>query len=168
MILPLLLFVLVFSSYARAVEEVETCELLFDMAGSCVYKGITAGLLTTKLNFDEKILNSLVVINQGNKHSLSITKDTFILEGDKGYISFQDINFDGYPDIAITTSFGLANIYLDYWVYNTTNKQYVFVGNFSKLKLNDELKILSNRIKINAAEYKNNTYIWQGLKLVAQ
>jgi len=164
--LSLLVFVLVFSCYTRAAEEVDVCELYFDKEDFCTYKGITVKLLTTRISFDEKILNSLVVINQGNKHSLSITKDTFMLEGDKGYIFFQDINFDGYPDIAITTSFGLVNIFLDYWVYSTKNKQYVFVGNFSKLKLNNELKLLSNRIKINAAEYKNNTYTWQGLKLV--
>jgi len=156
----------VFSGYISAVEEVEICELYFAKTGPCNFKGIKVDIVTKKVNSDEKILSSLLVSNQGNKHLLKITEDTSILKGDKGYISFLDINFDAIPDIAVTTSFGLANVFLDYWVYNTTNSQYVFVGNFARLKLNKNLKTLSNRIKVNAVEYKNNTYIWQGLKLV--
>jgi len=158
--------VFVYSSYISAVEETETCELYFDKTGPCNYKDITLDIITTKIDIDEKVLSSLVVNNQENKHLLNITEDTVILKGDKGYVSFLDINFDAIPDISITTSFGLANVFLDYWVYNATNSQYVFVGNYARLKLNKNLKTLSNRVKVNAVEYKNNTYIWQGLKLV--
>ena len=96
---------------------------------------------------------------------MNISKDTSILDGDKGYISFADINFDSIPDISITTSFGLANLYMDYWVYDSANKIYSYVGNFSSFKINNKNKTLSNVVKSSAAEYINTTYTWNGFKL---
>jgi len=125
-------------------------------------------LNTEPLAADEKILKSLQLVYKGSTHSLSVSKDTHMLEGDKGYISFADINFDGLADIAITTSFGLGNLYLDYWVYDSVNNQYNFLGNFSKFTLSPADKTLSNVVKLNAVNYENYTYHWQGLSLVKQ
>lgn len=144
----------------------ETCDIFFKITGPCVYKNITVNVAVKKIASDEKLLQRLNIVNQDNKYTLNITKDTSILKGDRGYISFADINFDAAPDIAITTSFGLANLYIDYWVYDTIKKKYAYLGNFSEFKINNKDKTLSNIVKISAAKYKNTIYTWQGFKLV--
>ena len=72
--------------------------------------------------------------------------------------------FDSVPDIAITTSFGLADLYIDYLVYDTIKKKYSYVGNFTQFNIHNN-KILSNVVKISAAKYKNMVYSWKGFKL---
>ncbi len=59
----------------------------------------------------------------------------------------------------MTTSFGLANLYMDYWVFDPVNKQYAYIGNLCELKINSKDKTLSNVVKVNAAEYENNIYV---------
>ena len=51
-------------------------------------------------------------------------------------------------------------------MFDPVNKQYDYIGNFSELKINSKDKTLSNVVKINAANYENNLYMWQGIKLV--
>lgn len=150
----------------KATETVESCDIFFNNAGPCLYKEIKVDIEVKEIASDEVLLKSLNVINNGNRHSLQIMSETSMLDGDRGYISFTDINFDGFPDISITTSFGLANLYLDYWVYDSQNHKYLYIGNYSKFELNDKLKTLSNVIKVNAAKYENNTYSWKGYKII--
>ena len=69
-------------------------------------------------------------------------------------------------DIALTTSFGLANLYLDYWVYNTDTNKYIYIGNKVKLNINSKTRTLSNTVKVSASRYDKNTYVWEGFKLV--
>ncbi len=170
--LTVFLFFLIFSGCSSATENnagkvsVETCDITFNMAGPCQYKQITVNMNVEKRASDEIALVALNVVNQGKVHLLKITKDVSMLDGDKGYISFSDINFDGSPDLAITTSFGLANLYLDYWVYDTDNKKYSYIGNFSVFKFDFKNKVLSNTVKVNAAKYENTTYKWNRLKLI--
>lgn len=164
-----LLILTMFSACTDASDKTmssEDCEIGFETKQACEYKGVSAKLIMTPLEVDEVSLSSIEVINSHQKQKLSISPDTSLIEGDKGYISFKDINFDGHPDLAITTSFGLANLYLDYWVYDVATKQYVFVGNHAELKLNKKSKTLSNTIKVSAAEYKNNTYTWSDNQLI--
>lgn len=148
--------------------DTEICDINFHTTEPCVYKNIKVKILTSVVESDEKTMQALDVVFKSNKYRLNIIPDTSILDGDRGYISFTDINFDGTPDIAITTSFGLANLYLDYWVYDTSKKQYSYLGNYAKFNLDTKNKTLSNVIKINAAKYENNTYKWQGLSLVKE
>ena len=163
---------LIFSGCTNATEDKktiinsETCDIFFKTIGTCVYKNITVNIGVKKVASDETELQRLHIVNQDNKYTLNITKDTSILKGDRGYISFADINFDAVPDIAITTSFGLANLYVDYWVYDIMKNKYVYIGNFSEFKISKKDKTLSNLVKISAAKYKNTTYTWQGFKLV--
>ena len=148
------------------INSAEVCDISFNTTKPCVYQSITVKLGVEKVASDEKTLKTLNVTHKGDDFVLNVTDDTSMLDGDKGYISFEDINFDGVPDLALTTSFGLANLYLDYWVYNTKSNQYDYIGNHVKFKLNNKLMSLSNTVKINAAKYKNNTFIWKGFKLV--
>lgn len=37
--------------------------------------------------------------------------------------SFEDLNFDGFPDMFVTSSIGNVNVYSDYWLYNPATKQ---------------------------------------------
>ena len=170
--LLIIIFMFVVSGCTDATEDKkstaksETCEISFKNIGPCVYGDIKVNLGFKKVATDEKIMQRLDVEKHGKKFSMNISKDTSILDGDKGYISFADINFDSIPDISITTSFGLANLYMDYWVYNSVNKSYLYIGNFSSFKINNKSKTLSNVVKSSAAEYTNTTYIWDGLKLI--
>ena len=149
----------------KLITKPEICELSFKNIGPCVYGDVKVNLEVEKVATDEKLLQRLNVEKQGEKFSMNISKDTSILDGDKGYISFADINFDSVPDISITTSFGLANLYMDYWVYDSVNKAYSYVGNFSAFKIDRKNKTLSNVAKSSAAEYIYTTYTWNGLKL---
>ena len=166
------IFMFIFSGCSDATEgkesikNTETCDIFFNVTGPCTYKNITVDVVVKKVASDEKFLQQLNIVNQDNKYTLNVTKDTSILKGDRGYISFADINFDAIPDIAITTSFGLANLYVDYWVYDTVKKKYSYLGNLPEFKINKKNKTLSTVVKISAAKYKNTTYKWQGFKLV--
>jgi hypothetical protein len=143
-----------------------TCDIFFKDNGPCVYNDIIVNVRTDKVADDEKQLKSVNVLNDGRIQTLKIADDVSMFDGDRGYISFTDINFDGYPDIAITTSFGLANLYLEYWVYEPHRHTYKYIGNYVKFELNFRLKTLSHVIKFNAEKYEKNTYFWQGSQLV--
>lgn len=161
-----LLLALLFCSSLNAAEDNENCSFLFSSLKACNYKNISVMLEVNNVAADEIKLKKLHVVNNGNEYILNISSGVYMLQGDKGNISFADINFDGYADIGITTSFGLANLYFDYWVYDVYNKAYKYIGNFSKFKLNAQNKSLSNSVKLSANQYKNNTYYWSKYRLL--
>jgi len=172
--LYLIPLMMIFSACSDATDtkitnaDSETCIFNFTMLKPCVYKNIKINLVVEKISSDEKLMQKITIVNQGEPYILNIKDGTSILEGDRGYISIADINFDAIPDVAITTSFGLANLYVDYWVFDPINRQYSYVGNFSEFKINKKDKTLSNIVKINAAKYENNLYQWQGTQLTKQ
>lgn len=141
------------------------CEFNFDKT-SCIYQYYTVNLNTKQLQSDELSILSLAVSYRKINHILDLTADTTLLKGDKGYISFEDLNFDGIADLGITTSFGVANLYLDYWVYNPKQKKFLYVGNHTKFTIDSTNNTLSNTVKINAAKYENKTYYWNEYKLI--
>lgn len=151
-----------------AAEKITKCSIYFDAVNTCNYKHISALLIVKKISDDEIQLEQIQLNNQQKKSVLNITNNTYMIEGDRGYISFSDINFDGVADISITTSFGLANLYLDYWVYDPHKQEYLYVGNFTKFNFMHKNKTLSNRIKLNASEYQTIHYFWQGYNLLKQ
>lgn len=147
-----------------AVSPVE-CAFSFENLNDCKFKTtaheLSIKLNTIKISSDELSINSLTVRFADITVNLSLTPGTTIIGRDVGYISFADINFDSIPDLAITTSFGTANLYLDYWIYNATQKNYTFVGNFPKLNPERNSKTLKATIKIDAAHYEKKIWVWK-------
>ncbi|NOX42629.1 MAG: hypothetical protein GXP19_02705 [Gammaproteobacteria bacterium] len=167
------LFMLFLTGCSNDVSETEeypqksqVCEFGYQTKTSCAYGDFTVEMHAAQIGSGELLMESLEVSYRETRHTLKIMPDTTFIEGDKGYISFEDINFDGIPDIAVTTSFGLANLYLNYWVFNSQKGKYIRLGNYCKLSINTSNKTLGNEIKINAANYDKNEYYWQGYELI--
>jgi hypothetical protein len=152
-------------------ESVE-CEFSFHELNSCGYQSkdreIKVQIETAAIEEDELRLMALSVENNRKKFALNISPDTTLLEGDIGFISFADIDFDSTADLAITTSFGVANLYFDYWVYQPEKAEYVYIGNLPKLMLDPATKTVTTKIKLNAASYEENILIWKDGALIKQ
>jgi len=140
------------------------CEFSFKELNTCNFKTSTyevkATIESEIVAEDEKIIKKIITELNDVEQILPVSPDTSLLDGDIGYISFADINFDKVPDLAITTSFGTPNLYLDYWVYDTKQKKYISVGNYPKFTINEQKKILSAKIKSDAATYQNIEWHW--------
>lgn len=115
---------------------------------------------------DEKRLDEIIVLTHHKKYSLKIPTETFLMEGDKGHISINDINFDGAPDIAVTTSFRTANLYLDYWVYDPSSESFHYIGNLPSLEIDTSTQSITSTERLNAVDYKKSQWIWQDNTLV--
>lgn len=150
------------------VPDIE-CVFHFSVEPICLYKTdkdtIRVTLLTKKLAENEIALTHVQIFLDGKKHTFSISSDVSMVEGDIGIISFADINFDHFPDIAVSTSFSVANQYFDYWVFDPKNGKYHLVGNYPKLSMNSNDKTLKANVKLNAANYQLHKYSWNGNKL---
>ena len=97
---------------------------------------------------------------------IALNKAIEVTPGSRGLLLYQDINFDHHPDIALQTSFGLANWYFDYWTYSPESKQFEYVGHFPKLNLDLDKKQLTAKRKVNAKDTEKVTYEWNGKKLI--
>lgn len=115
---------------------------------------------------DEKRLDEIIVLTHHKKYSLKIPTETFLMDGDKGHISINDINFDGAPDIAVTTSFRTANLYLDYWVYDPSSESFHYIGNLPSLEIDTSTQSITSTERLNAVDYKKSQWIWQDNTLV--
>lgn len=154
------------SNVAESISLASVCEFDFHKLSQCRHGDYQVSIQTSPLADDEIQLKTLLLNYKGKQYSLEITADTSLLDGDRGIIAFDDINFDGIADIAISTSFGLANQYMDYWVYDAAKKRFNKIGNHAHFSLNPADKTLSNTVKIDAANYQKNIYSWQDGKLV--
>jgi len=141
------------------------CEFGFKDNVHCAYQNMQVNVIKIPIAFDEARISQLNVNYFDNFYVLNVSKDTTIINGDKGYILFDDINFDGIPDIAITTSFGLANLYMDYWVFDKNNNKFKYVGNFPKFTIDPTNKKLINEVRVSASIYKKNVYSWKNYTL---
>ncbi len=146
-----------------------TCEFSFEKLDPCSYqinsKPITVTIKSTNIADDEKLITQLVTNVNENSQTLTVIENTSLLEGDIGYISFSDINFDDVPDLAITTSFGTPNLYLDYWVFDSATKQYVYVGNYSEFTLDKKNQTVTTTVKDGADSYTTTKWYWKGTEL---
>lgn len=103
-------------------ETKAECQFSFQSITECPYKtpeyAVVVNIESEKIANDEKSIKKINVSINGSQQTLMVSQDTSILDGDIGYISFADINFDNVPDLALTTSFGTPNLYLDYWIFD--------------------------------------------------
>jgi hypothetical protein len=87
---------------------------------ACAYSAngqvVNVSIVTKKVADNEIELTAAVVSVNGKEQILQLTEDTSMIDGSIGIVTFDDINFDGVPDLGISTSFGTANSYLDYWI----------------------------------------------------
>lgn len=154
------------ANIAESISQTLECNFDFHTLSACIKGEYQVSIQARPLAVDEIQLQALQVSYHGKQQALSITPDTSLLDGDKGIISFEDINFDGIADIAISTSFGLANLYMDYWVFNKEEKRFIKIGNYARFILNPASKSLSSTVKIDATNYQKQVYTWQAYKLV--
>jgi len=154
------------SAIAESTNQAAECHFDFHTQAPCVQGDYKVSIHASPLAADEIQLQALQVDYHGKQQLLSISPDTSLLEGDKSIILFEDINFDGSPDIAISTSFGLANQYMDYWVFDKVSDRFIKVGNHARFTLHPADKTLSNTVKVDAASYQKQVFTWQGDKLV--
>lgn len=171
-----LLFTAVFTAGCSAFAGTEStnvsdvdCAFQFGAEPVCSYKigkyFIQVSLTMQRLADDERVLVRASVNSQGRQHTLSMSPDVSMMLGDIGIVSFADINFDDIPDIAISTSFGVANQYFDYWTYDPRSKSYVSIGNYPKLDPNPADQTLTATVKVDAVTYQQHKYSWDGGKL---
>lgn len=148
------------------------CTFRFNPEPVCSFKAdqhaIEVKIITKNLADTEIALIQAKVVTNGKHDIVSISPDVSMNAGDIGIVSFADINFDNIPDIAISTSFGVANQYFDYWTYDPGSKKYTSVGNHPRLNPNPADKTLTANVKLNAATYQSQKYVWDRGKLIRQ
>jgi len=169
----LLLTILFIGSCSDAAEtssnqHASMCEFQLSKLSVCKLGELSIKLNTKKISEDEVAITSMIVTSKHNEYDLMLSDEVSLIDGDIGYITNEDINFDGYADIAITTSFGTPNLYLDYWVYDKVKEGFVYVGHYSKFDIDADKKTLQSDEKINAAHYKKSSYRWQGSALIKE
>lgn len=148
------------------------CKFDFYSTAGCTVK-IDQQVLTVSLEGhliadDEKELTHLIVNRDQETLRLPISSGVSLIEGDIGYILFDDINFDQRPDVAVSTSFGTPNWYLDYWTAAEHAKEFNYVGNFPRLHADEASRTLSTEERVNAASYQTTTWRWEDGQLVIQ
>lgn len=142
------------------------CHFSYSDNGVCEFDQSKVSLLLEPIADDEKLITGIIVERNNKTHQLKLAEETILLTGDMGVILSDDINFDGFEDLAISTSFGLANLYLDYWIFDAQSQVYKYVGNYSKFSLDIKSKTVSSRVKHNAAKVELHHYRWHGNNLV--
>lgn len=102
----------------------------------------------------------------------SLTDLALPYEADNSFFdnpTFEDLNFDGIPDLRMPESLGNANVYYAYWIYNPATKK--FEKN-TEMTLSlptidaDKNEIMSFE-RGSAASYLETTYAYQDGKFVA-
>lgn len=146
------------------------CLFKFNAKPVCTYQHdkhkISVSFVVKPIADNEIELTRITIEMDGKKATHNLSPDTSMIDGDTGIVIFDDINFDGVPDLAVSTNFGVANQYFDYWVRDASSGEYKSVGNLSKLTINTVNKTLETTVKLNAANYEKQIYSWQGSKLV--
>ncbi len=75
---------------------------------------------------------------------LNVSKMEPIYDDDEFLIIAEDINNDGYNDLALTTSYGITNKYIDYWIFDNKNNKFSFIGNYPILSINKQNNTISS------------------------
>lgn len=154
---------------AATADTGKICEFSFEQLTECHYQDasydISAHLKVAVLDADKLQLHLVQVTNNGAAEKLPLTSETYFHPGEHGYIQITDINFDGVPDLAVTTGFFFDNPQLDYWVYQTESHQYRYVGNYARFTADPTNKTVTTQPPPGE---KPQTFVWQDYALVAQ
>lgn len=150
------------AAIAVTISQAGECRFDFHQQPPCNQGGYRVSIQTSPLAADEIRLKALAVSYHGKQQILGITPGTSLLTGDKGLILVEDINFDGMDDIAVSTSFGLANQYMDYWVFDKAKDRFIKLGNHARFTLHPADKALSNTVKVDAAHYRKQVFYLAG------
>lgn len=142
------------------------CLFSFTEFPVCRSNDYAVRIRSERVDEKERRLESLRVTIGDRTQILEISPDTTMIEGDRGRVVFEDINFDDIPDLGVTTSFGVANLFLDYWVYEPGRQRFRFVGNYARLTPDRAERTLHSQIRINAVEYERRTYRWNEGRLI--
>ena len=147
-----------------------TCEFDFHSLNECNIiidkQNMAIRISSMAISEDELQLTHLVLDKGYKTIALPLSHNVSIMPGDRGYVLVEDINFDQRPDIGISTSFGVANAYLDYWVTSENAEQFHYVGNFPRLEVDSKTQTLSATVRVSAANYENKRWRWEDQELV--
>ncbi len=104
----------------------------------------------------------LVRIKSGGEVRQEITIGLENWLSSEGAILFEDANFDGYMDFLICRSGGAYNLYYDYWLWDTANRQYAESAEFNQLEAYPSFDPATRQIhcsaKDGAAQYYEYEY----------
>lgn len=101
---------------------------------------------TFEIKKEERSVTAIHVVNSSThaKQRLTVTADMDPIQaGQKFFFGGVDVNFDGYLDVMLITSRGVANAYADYWIYDPVKASFEPLGNYPVLKIDAAKKRLS-------------------------
>jgi len=108
-----------------------------------------------------EVNNRDVFVNITTKIKLKDLPNFRELEPNKNIETFliKDYNFDGYSDIAVLSSYGMANIIRDLYIYNSATKEYKKVlKDASNLQIDKDNRQLSTNNRVSASQYNKKYY----------
>ena len=95
---------------------------------------------------DRRVIEALQVFRDdapGWTQSLPVHDMTPVRQNDEFFIATADINFDGYNDLLLATSRGVANTYADYWLFVPSTAEFSSLGNYPIFTVNSDKRLLS-------------------------
>lgn len=130
------------SSVATA-GPVEDCQ-------PCLFR-VAAGLPDYALRFQmhtpaggERVVEAIVVQRAGQEvQRLPVPAMEPVLLGAAFFFAAQDINFDGYNDLALAVARGVANTYAMYWLFEPSRRRFTSLGRYPWLTVDTTRKRLS-------------------------
>lgn len=94
-----------------------------------------------------RVVDELQVRTEGKTillQSLPVHDMAPVTRSQEFFIGTADINFDGYNDLFLATSRGVANTYADYWLFVPSKQSFSYLGNFPVFTVNRSKHRLSS------------------------
>jgi hypothetical protein len=79
----------------------------------------------------------------GWSQSLPVHDMTPLSQNQEFFIGTADINFDGYNDLLLATSRGVANTYADYWLFVPRKQAFSYLGNYPIFRVDADKQVLA-------------------------
>ncbi|BDS11350.1 XAC2610-related protein [Aureispira anguillae] len=80
------------------------------------------------INTDQEIITAIEIRKKGTTEIFQIIKGLELPYQDGNPFfeqpTFEDLNFDGIPDMRMPEAMGNVNVYYAYWIYNSKNQQF--------------------------------------------